>query len=231
MTTMLDCRTVAIVKDLVVEQKTGANGIYEAKSILFRIAVDRDYKVTRQENGKTISEYPTDFWLAKATGAQAQAIADYCSAKKEDGKLVSRRLLLTGSFENYNSPRKVKAVLPVNIGGVMYNVEGEVEVPNNTATIFIIDKFKFLDSNPQNRQASGTATATAQATATPVSQGQPAGQYVPVGNAQPAQPVQTAPQTVQSVGGTVQSAGTVQGAMNPPVVGEEFVPEGQSAPF
>lgn len=246
--TVLDARTVSIVRDLQVEQRTGANGTFESKSILFRIAVDRPYKVTRQENGKTISENPTDFWLAKATGNVAQAIADYCTAKKEDGKLASRRLLLNGNFENYNSPRKIKATLPVTIGGVMYNVEGEVEVPNNTSTIFIVSEFKFLDSNPQNRQNTGTTVTPA--VATPVGQAQPAGQ-VPVGQpvattAQPtpaqttAQPIpaQATPQTVQSVGATAQNAGTVQGAeafdpnaMNAPVVGDGFIPEGQTAPF
>lgn len=234
-TTTLDARTVAIVRDLQVEQRTGANGTFESKTILFRIAVDRPYKVTRQENGKTISENPTDFWLAKATGNVAQAIADYCTAKKEDGKLVSRRLLLNGNFENYNSPRKIKATLPVNIGGVLYNVEGEVEVPNNTATIFIVSEFKFLDSNPVNRNASAGTTATAQAVATPVGQAQPA---QAVGQTAPAQ---ATPQTIQSVGATAQSAGTVQGApvqqnfdpnaMNAPVVDNGFVPEGQTAPF
>lgn len=250
--TTFDVRTVAIVRDLQVEQRTGANGTFESKSILFRIAVDRPYKVTRQENGKTISESPTDFWLAKATGNTAQAIHDYCTAKKEDGKLVSRHLLLSGNFENYDSPRKVKAILPVNINGVMYNVEGEVDVPNNKATIFIVSEMKFLDSNPVNRGTSTAATATAQAVATPVGRaGQPAqtvGQPVQATATaqQNPQPVQAAPQTVQSVNPQATSAGTVQGttataqataqqtmagAMNVPTVGDGFIPEGQTAPF
>ena len=46
-TSILNARTVSIVRDLRVEKRQGANGEFESKDILFRIAVDRDYKVTR----------------------------------------------------------------------------------------------------------------------------------------------------------------------------------------
>lgn len=223
--TTLDARTVAIVRDLQVEQKNGANGQFESKSILFRIAVDRPYKVTRQENGKTISENPTDFWLAKATGNVAQTIADYCTAKKEDGKLVSRRLLLNGNFENYLSPRKIHVAFPVIINGLQYNVENDVDVPNNQATIFIVNEMKFLDSNPANKNNGNASVATPTGTAT----------ATPVGAT--GQPVQGG--TVQGGAATATTAGTVQGApvqamdgaMNAPVVDGSFVAEGQTAPF
>ena len=240
-TSILNARTVAIVRDLRVEKRQGANGEFESKDILFRIAVDRDYKVTRQENGKTISERPTDFWLAKATGNVAQIFADHCSATKEDGKLISRHLLLSGNFENYQNTRNVKAkVQPqVNINGQIYQLDLEVEVPveNNSNTIFIVDSIEFLDSNPANRTPSGSnagatvssAVATpvtaspvpvAQPAQAPVQQAQPVQQVTqPV--AQPAQPVQVAPQTV------VQPAQAP--IMNPPVVGAGF--DGQTAPF
>lgn len=246
--TILDARTVAIVRDLKVEQRNGANGTFESKSILFRIAVDRSYKVTRQENGKTISEYPTDFWLARATGNVAQAINDYCTAKKEDGKLVSRRLLLSGNFETYDSPKSVHGIIPVVINGVQYNVEGDLPVPYNKEMIFVVGEMKFLDSQKKNDGA-----GTTQATATPVGIATPAGnaqggnvqaggtvqatgsavptvaaQPVQGGTVQSAQPVQSAPasqaptQPVQS--GTVQSAapvnGGVEGAMNAPTMPE-----------
>lgn len=242
-TSILNARTVAIVRDLRVEKRQGANGEFESKDILFRIAVDRDYKVTRQENGKTISERPTDFWLAKATGNVAQIFADHCSATKEDGKLISRHLLLSGNFENYQNTRNVKAkVQPqVNINGQIYQLDLEVEVPveNNSNTIFIVDSIEFLDSNPANRTPSGSnagatvssAVATpvtaspvpvAQPAQTPVQQAQPVQQVAqPV--AQPAQPVQVAPQTV------VQPAQAQTPIMNPPVVGAGF--DGQTAPF
>ena len=242
-TSILNARTVAIVRDLRVEKRQGANGEFESKDILFRIAVDRDYKVTRQENGKTISERPTDFWLAKATGNVAQIFADHCSATKEDGKLISRHLLLSGNFENYQNTRNVKAkVQPqVNINGQIYQLDLEVEVPveNNSNTIFIVDSIEFLDSNPANRTPSGSnagatvssAVATpvtaspvpvAQPAQAPVQQAQPVQQVTqPV--AQPAQPVQVAPQTV------VQPAQAQTPIMNPPVVGAGF--DGQTAPF
>ena len=238
-TSILNARTVAIVRDLRVEKRQGANGEFESKDILFRIAVDRDYKVTRQENGKTISERPTDFWLAKATGNVAQIFADHCSATKEDGKLISRHLLLSGNFENYQNTRNVKAkVQPqVNINGQIYQLDLEVEVPveNNSNTIFIVDSIEFLDSNPANRTPSGgNAGATVSSaiatpvTASPVSVAQPAQapvqQTQPVQQvAQPAQPVQVAPQTV------VQPAQAQTPIMNPPVVGAGF--DGQTAPF
>ena len=239
-TSILNARTVAIVRDLRVEKRQGANGEFESKDILFRIAVDRDYKVTRQENGKTISERPTDFWLAKATGNVAQIFADHCSATKEDGKLISRHLLLSGNFENYQNTRNVKAkVQPqVNINGQTYQLDLEVEVPveNNNNTIFIVDSIEFLDSNPANRTPSGgnTGATVSSAVATPVTASpvpvtQPA--QAPVQQAQPvqqvaqpvAQPVQVAPQTV------VQPAQAQTPIMNPPVVGAGF--DGQTAPF
>lgn len=237
-TSILNARTVAIVRDLKTEKRQGANGEFESKDILFRIAVDRDYKVTRQENGKTISERPTDFWLAKATGNVAQIFADHCTATKEDGKLISRHLLLSGNFENYQNTRTVKAkVQPqVNINGQVYQLDLEVEVPveNNNNTIFIVDSIEFLDSNPANRTASAgnTGATVASAVATPVTPVTPAATPVqPVQQAQPvtpvaqtpvAQPVQVAPQTVaQPVAQTP--------AMNPPVVASGF--DGQTAPF
>ena len=243
-TSILNARTVAIVRDLRVEKRQGANGEFESKDILFRIAVDRDYKVTRQENGKTISERPTDFWLAKATGNVAQIFADHCSATKEDGKLISRHLLLSGNFENYQNTRNVKAkVQPqVNINGQTYQLDLEVEVPveNNNNTIFIVDSIEFLDSNPANRISSGgNASATVSSavatpvTASPVPVAQPA--QAPVQQvAKPAQPVQQVAQPVtqpaqvapQAVAQPVQTQAPI---MNPPVVGAGF--DGQTAPF
>ena len=235
-TTVLDARTVAIVRDLKVEQRTGANGTFESKDILFRIAVDRDYKVTRQENGKTISEYPTDFWLAKATGATAQAIADYCTATKEDGKLISRHLLLNGNFETYQKARKVKVQPQVNINGQLYQLDLEVDVPD-TNTIFVIDSFKFLDRNPENVQSANTGNSVTMASLTPISPvpatqtPQPVQASAPV-NTAPAvavAPVQVA-QPVATVA-VAQPAQTDVVGINPPVVDPNFVPAGETAPF
>jgi hypothetical protein len=204
--TILEARTVTVVRELKVEKRTGVNGEFESKDILIRIAVDRDYKVTRTENGKTISEYPTDFWLAKATGPLADVINNYCTATKEDGKLVSRHLLLSGSFENYTNTRKVKVQPQVEINGVMYQLDLETEVPSNN-TIFVIDAIKFLDRNPEAMQAQ-TANTVTTATVTPVTP-------VPV-----AQPVAQAPQAVQVVQPTAA-----------PTVAANYTPAGETAPF
>lgn len=210
--TILEARTVTVVRELKVEKRTGVNGEFESKDILIRIAVDRDYKVTRTENGKTISEYPTDFWLAKATGNLADVINNYCTATKEDGKLISRHLLLSGSFENYTNTRKIKTNPQVEINGVMYQLDLEVEAPSNN-TIFVIDSIKFLDKNPETVQAQ-TANTVTTATVTPVT---------PVPVAQPAvqtAPVQQAPQAIQ----VVQAAEV-------PTVAANYTPAGETAPF
>lgn len=234
--TILDARTVTVVRDLKVEKRQGVNGEFESKDILVRIAVDRDYKVRRVENGKTIEEYPTDFWLAKFTGAVAQVFADHCTSTKEDGKLVSRHLLLSGNFENYTNTRKVKVAPQVNIGGQIYQLDLEVDVPNNNNTIFVVDSMKFLDKNPESAPAqTGTTVTTASVTPVgpaPVPVAQP---VAPV--AQPAQavaPVQVAPQAVAQAPvavAPVAQAVDLAGAMNPPVVDPNFVQTGETAPF
>lgn len=239
--TILDARTVAIVRDLKVEQRQGANGTFESKDILVRIAVDRDYKVTRTENGKTISENPTDFWLAKFTGATAQAFADYCTAVKEDGKLHSRRLLLAGNFENYNKPRKVSK--EVNINGALYNIEFEI-ADNNT--IFVVDSMKFLDKAPtSNATPSGAVSVTPVAVAQPVAIAQPVAQPtvvtqpvpMPVGaSAQPAV-ISTVEQVAQAMVTPVAQPVMAQPIATPieapavPTVAPGFIPAGETAPF
>lgn len=235
-TCILDARTVSVVRDLKVEKRQGVNGEFESKDILVRIAVDRDYKVRRVENGKTIEEYPTDFWLCKFTGAVAQVFADHCTATKEDGKLYSRHLLLSGNFENYTNTRKVTK--QININGQLYNVEFEVE--NNNNTIFVVDSMKFLDKNPvaNTAQNNGGVVSVTPVDATPVSvpvaqvaSPQPVVQPVQVAQPQPVvqvtQPVQAMVQPVAQVAQPVD----MSQAMNPPVVDPSFVPAGQTAPF
>lgn len=232
--TILDARTVSIVRPLKVEKRQGANGEFESKDVLVRIAVDRDYKVTRQENGKTISEYPTDFWLAKFTGPVAQTFADHCCSTKEDGKLVSRHLLLNGNFENYDSTRKVKVNPQVNIGGQLYQLDLEVDVVQSN-TIFVVDSMKFLDKNP-NAVPAQTGTTVTTASITPVGVA-PAPQAVavpaPVAPAQPAQVAVPAPVVPTQVAQPAPVAQTVDlaGTTATPVVDPNFVPNGETAPF
>jgi hypothetical protein len=234
--TILDARTVAVVRDLKVEKRQGINGEFESKDILVRIAVDRDYKVRRVENGKTIEEYPTDFWLAKFTGSVAQVFADHCTATKGDGKLQSRHLLLCGNFENYTNTRKVTK--QVNIGGQLYEVEFEVE--NNQNTIFVVDSMKFLDKNPANATTQNNGGVVSVTPVASVAQ--------PIAPATLPQPVQPVAQVAQPVAPVVQVAQPVQAVaqpvapvvvpqpveaqiMNPPVIDPNFAPTGQTAPF
>lgn len=230
MNVVMDCRTVSIVKPLTVEQRNGINGSFESKEVLFKIAVDRDYKVTRMVNGKPEQSNPTDFFLAKAVGNTAQAFADYCTAKKEDGKLVSRQLLLTGHFETYQKDRPVTQTVAVNLGGQMYNVDVTLSV-TETNYIFIVDKMKFLDYKPQGAQ---TGTTQAVVVGTPVPVGTPAQNtvaQVPVAPAVPTAPVAPATAVQNAV---TQVAQDMANAMNPPVapvVDPNFTPAGNVSPF
>lgn len=235
--TILDARTVSVVRDLRVEKRQGVNGEFESKDILVRIAVDRDYKVRRTENGKTIEEYPTDFWLAKFTGAVAQVFADHCTGTKEDGKLQSRHLLLSGNFENYTNTRKVKGKVnpQVNINGQIYQLELEVELDaeNNSNTIFVVDSMKFLDKNPVSATTTSGASVTT-ASVTPVGPVPVAVQPVAQVPVQAAQPVAPAPvtQTVAPIPAPIPAPVVAQSiGMNPPTVDPNFVQTGETAPF
>ena len=235
--TILDARTVSVVRDLRVEKRQGVNGEFESKDILVRIAVDRDYKVRRTENGKTIEEYPTDFWLAKFTGAVAQVFADHCTGTKEDGKLQSRHLLLSGNFENYTNTRKVKGKVnpQVNINGQIYQLELEVELDaeNNSNTIFVVDSMKFLDKNPVSATTTSGASVTT-ASVTPVGPAPVAVQPVAQVPVQVAQPVAPAPvtQIVAPIPAPIPAPVVAQSiGMNPPTVDPNFVQTGETAPF
>lgn len=236
---ILRARTVAIVRDFKVEKRQGANGEFESKDILFRIAVDRDYQVSVTENGITGKKRPTDFWLAKCTGEVAERFNKFCTAKDEQGKLVSRHLLLGGNFEQYQKPRKIHATPQVNMNGQLVQLEFDMEVPD-TSTIFIVNDIEFLDGKKDTTPANTTPTATI-ASMTPVGtapaqapvQGATPVAQAPVQTAPVTQPVATAPvaQPVQVAPATQAPVADMSNAMNPPVVGAEFTPDGQTAPF
>lgn len=237
---ILRARTVAIVREFKVEKRQGANGEFESKDILFRIAVDRDYQVSVTENGITGKKRPTDFWLAKCTGEVAERFNKFCTAKDEQGKLVSRHLLLGGNFEQYQKPRKIHATPQVNMNGQLVQLEFDMEVPD-TSTIFIVNDIEFLDGKKDTTPANTTPTATIASMtpvqapvqgATPVQATAPVAQ-ASVQTAPVAQPVATAPvaQLVQVAPVTQAPVADMSNAMNPPVVGAEFTPDGQTAPF
>ena len=235
MKVVMDARTVAIVKDLTIEQRSGINGSFESKEVLFRIAVDRDYKVTKYENGQPVQSNPTDFFLAKATGNIAQAFADHCTAKKENGKLASRHLLLTGAFETYQKDRIVTQTVPVNFSGQTYNIDVSLSVPD-TNYIFVVESMKFLD-RPQNAQGNGNtqtlsvgtpvlagtapqgapvAVPVGQVPVAPVAQAPqaPIASQVPVAPVAPQAPVASAPQAPMAPQAPVAPANAVQNAVN-----------------
>lgn len=221
------------VKELQTEKRQGPNGEFDAKSILFRVASNRNYTRTVTKDGQQVEERPTDFILCRANGSTAQVIADNCSAVDANGKLISRHLNIYGHIETYVTDRTFKVEnLPLSIANV-----GTVNVSFDTTQkvdghIFIVDEIEFLDPKPQPKVQAGQVTvsnvqvapAQTQAQAAPAPQ---ATAQVPVQNAQPAQtPVQTA-QPVQAT--TPQAQPMTTGAMNPPVVPDGYTGEG--APF
>lgn len=221
------------VKELQTEKRQGPNGEFDAKSILFRVASNRNYTRTVTKDGQQVEERPTDFILCRANGSTAQVIADNCSAVDANGKLISRHLNIYGHIETYVTDRTFKVEnLPLSIANV-----GTVNVSFDTTQkvdghIFIVDEIEFLDPKPQPKVQAGQVTVSnvqvasaqtqTQATTAPQTTAQ-----VPVQNAQPAQtPVQTA-QPVQAT--TPQAQPMATGAMNPPVVPDGYTGEG--APF
>lgn len=237
--THLHVRTVSMQELKVTNTGDGR----QTKSIMFRIANDRPYRRPVVENGKTVMKNPTNYWTAKAYGETAQALSDYCSQKKEDGKIVSRRLLLAGNFEQYTETKTVKrkgiaknVVIPnVNVGGALYNVSGndievEVEVEQDfDNTIFVVDSFEFLDYKPVNQEKSAEPVAVV-ASATPVAT--PA-QPAQVASPAPATPVPANVQPSPAMTEAVAAMETIaqQAVAGTPVVAPNFVPTGETAPF
>lgn len=219
------------VKDLVVEKRQGPNGEFDAKSILFRIATDRNYTRTVTKDGQQVEERPTDFILCRANGNTAQIIKDNCTAvDPATGKTVSRHLALYGHIETYVTDRTFKIEnMPLNIEGV-----GTVNVSFDTVQkvdghIFVVDEIEFLDPKPQPKVQAGTTTVTnvqvATAQAQPVQATSAPQANAPVASA----PVQAVAQAVPVQITTPQAQPVVEGAMNPPVVPEGYTGEG--APF
>ena len=231
------------VKELQTEKRQGPNGEFDAKSILFRVASNRNYTRTVTKDGQQVEERPTDFILCRANGSTAQVIADNCSAVDANGKLISRHLNIYGHIETYVTDRTFKVEnLPLSIANV-----GTVNVSFDTTQkvdghIFIVDEIEFLDPKPQPKVQAGqvtvsnvqvataqaqTATAQSAQATTPAPQvAQPTAQAPVQNNTQPAQ-AQTTTQTVQAT--APQPQPMVEGAMNPPVVPDGYTGEG--APF
>lgn len=143
------CRTVKVGK---LEECEDANK-NKYKSIGFTVATKRNYSTSKTINGVTIKERPSDFIYCKAKGKTAEIIANNCSSKTADGKIVSRFLSITGIIEIYTSRRKMQ-ITPV-IDDVQRNIKINVQQPN---AILLVQEVEFLDSKPKENDGSVTAT-------------------------------------------------------------------------
>ena len=177
-------RTVKILRPYAVEQKTGRNGVFESKMVMWTLATDRDYRqATTNADGSVTQERHTDFFACRATGPIADLFAKYCNAMKKDengnDKLVSRRIAIEGHLEKYNATRTEQVQL--NNGQII-----QVTLPEEREVV-VVENIEFLDANPSKSNAGTTATAT-------IVQAQP------VMNAQPiAQAVAPVAQAVESI--------------------------------
>lgn len=177
-------RTVKILKPYAVEQRTGRNGNFESRMVMWTLATDRDYRQAVTNADGTISqERHTDFFACRATGPIADLFAKYCNAVKKDengnDKLVSRRIAIEGHLEKYNATRTEQVQL--NNGQII-----QVSLPEEREVV-VVESIEFLDANPSKSNAGTTATAT-------IVQAQP------VMNAQPiAQAVAPVAQAVESI--------------------------------
>lgn len=177
-------RTVKILKPYAVEQRTGRNGNFESRMVMWTLATDRDYRqATTNADGSVTQERHTDFFACRATGPIADNFAKYCSAMKKDengnDKLVSRRIAIEGHLEKYNATRTEQVQL--NNGQII-----QVTLPEEREVV-VVESIEFLDANPSKSNAGTTATAT-------IVQAQP------VMNAQPiAQAVAPVAQAVESI--------------------------------
>jgi len=228
------------VKELEETKRQGQNGEFDAKSILFRVASDRNYTRT---NGQGETERPTDFALCRANGGLAEVIAKHCSEKDpQTGKLISRHLNLYGHFEMYTAPRNFEVKdLPVTINGV-----GTVNLSFTTAQnvdglIFVVDELEFLDKKPTPKvQAQGATISNVSVTPVATQQAVVAGQQMQMAGQVVGQPAVAGQQAVAMnatvanqpgvvVGQQMTQATNIESALNPPVIPEGFT--GNGSPF
>lgn len=143
------CRTVWVGK--LEEKEASDKSIY--KTISFKIATKRNYSVSKTVNGVTVKERPSDFLFCKAIGKTAEIIAENCSSKTADGKIVSRFLSITGNIQTYTSTTKMQ--ITPTIDDVQRNIK--INVPQNNVVLMVQD-VEFLDSNHRKNDDSVTAT-------------------------------------------------------------------------
>lgn len=203
-------RTVKIIRPYAVEQKTGRNGAFESRMVMWTLATDRDYRqATTNADGTVTQERHTDFFACRATGPIADLFNRYCSATKKDengnDKLASRRIAIEGHLEKYNATRTEQVQL--NNGQII-----QISLPEEREVV-VVESIEFLDANPVKNNAGTTATATiveqpVTQTVAPVAPVQPVAQTV-------AQPVVQAVAPVAETIPVAPVAGNVTAEMAP----------------
>ena len=179
-------RTVKIIRPYSVEQKSGRNGVFESRMVMWSFVTDRDYRqATTNTDGTVTQERHPDFFACRATGPIADLFNRYCSATKKDengnDKLASRRIAIEGHLEKYNATRTEQVQL--NNGQII-----QVALPEERE-IVVVESIEFLDANPVKNNTGTTATIVQ---TQPIMSAQPVMNVQPVMNAQPimnAQPV------------------------------------------
>lgn len=206
-------RTSRVVKEENV-QRTGRNGVFNSKYVMFQAATDRPYKQTvTKEDGTVVQERESDFFTFKMSNGLYDTWQKYCNAKKVvDGKekLVSRRLYLAGHAEKYKATRS--ETIQANVNGQIVQIA--VELPEER-TIYIVDEIEFLDANPvnsANAQANGIVAQTVAVAPQTYTQ--------PIASAPIAQPVQAIAPVAQPIAQPVAVAPVAQPVAAPvaPVV-------------
>jgi len=250
-------RTGSLIAPYKCEKRTGANGSFESKSICFNVAVDREQTQIVNENGQNVRRPITDWFAMRVVGNAADIMNTYGTATN-NGKLISRRLLVGGHIERYdrtwtNPKGKIKAFDVTLPDGKIYTIpehEGPTE-ETYKETILVITSVKFLDSNPV--KATGTTTIPsgtpimAQPVATPTNGIATIASATPVGKAESPAPVQNAPITnfaeqVQQAAAKVaaeqnakpeneQPIGMPMGMATAPSVSNGFTATSDTAPF
>ena len=173
-------RTVWVEEMKVEKKNAGLSNEYDAKSILFCIASNRPYSVTKKDaagnvvmlNGLPVKERPTDFMLCKATSNVAQIISDHCSTKKtaiagQNEKVVSRFLSLAGYVETYKSLKPVKISKDVAIKGENFKIDFDTKVEVDAQIFIVTDVIDFLDSKPVTEVVNPKVTENITVTAIP----------------------------------------------------------------
>lgn len=149
------------------EKINGKGEAYNQKTIWFKLAVKRRYKVKQYKDGEPEldnkgnikKDFPTDFFLINAYGKVAELIdrfvnnyEDKTIQGKKISKIVSRRLYIEGTLENYQAERYKTQYLDLNSNNeIIEGTEEEHEQTINATvdydqTTINLNYFRLLDN-------------------------------------------------------------------------------------